>query len=46
MNEEIKNIGVRWNMEKYLITGLLLVGMTFLIVGIMFGVGIGLYLIM
>lgn len=33
-------------MEKYLITGLLLIGMTFLMVGVMFGVGIGLYLIL
>lgn len=33
-------------MEKYLITGLILVAMTFLIVGIAIGVGIGLYLIM
>ena len=33
-------------MERYLITGLLLTGMTFLMVGVMFGVGIGLYLIL
>ena len=33
-------------MEKYLITGLILVAMTFLIVGIAIGIGIGLYLIM
>jgi hypothetical protein len=33
-------------MEKYLITGLMLTAMTFLIVGIAIGVGIGLYLIM
>lgn len=33
-------------MEKYLITGSILVAMPFLIVGIAIGVGIGLYLIM
>lgn len=32
-------------MEKYLITGVILAGITLLIVGIMLGVGIGLYLI-
>jgi|GEM_PF-2789656 len=32
-------------MEKYLITGLILAAMTFLIAGVMVGVGIGLYLI-
>ena len=32
-------------MEKYLITGLILVAMTFLIFGIAIGIGIGLYLI-
>lgn len=33
-------------MEKYLITGLILVAMSFLIAGIAIGVGIGLFLIM
>lgn len=33
-------------MEKYLITGLILAGITLLIVGVMLGVGIGLYLIL
>lgn len=33
-------------MEKYLITGMILASMTFLIVGVMVGVGIGIYLIM
>lgn len=33
-------------MEKYLITGVILAGITLLIVGIMLGVGIGLYMIM
>ena len=32
-------------MEKYLITGVILAGITLLIVGIVLGVGIGLYLI-
>lgn len=45
LNEEIKNIDVRWNMEKYIMTGLLLAGMTFFIIGIIFGLGIGLYMI-
>lgn len=32
-------------MEKYIMTGLLLMGMTFFIIGIIFGLGIGLYMI-